>query len=1032
MTRKISALVLAIMFFTSFASAVFAYPVNLDGLPFCGAGTENEPYRLSSAEELVLFSELVRNGSSMNGIYFILTDDIDMSGTDFSPIGCEAHPFAGSFDGLSHTVSNLCIDTDADFVGLFGCSTGVIRSINITDSVIRGGGSVGSVLGKGAAENCFSSALVYGVDRVGGIIGDGTAFDCVFTGSVTGETRVGGVTGEGSAYRSVNRGCVSGVSRVGGVSGLGVDFDSLDEGSFYESEHVAVDSKHSVAKFIRWALTHIDPASVPVNAQLFSQVYGTSPWEYFYGSVRTSTSQSSINSFYNNWYNQQMLRWQYDEITDDWSRSTYATDCQGLLDAWMTHEEGETTDINVQMNYANWCTNKGAIADIDREWVVGEAVFVWSKRLNKMGHIGWICGFDEDGEPLVVEARGLAFGVVVTRLCDRSWSHRGLMTVKFNYDADMKGKSKGSFEEDDFIDLAPSASPVRDIWDGTSASSFGGGSGTEDDPYLINNARQLAYLSDRVADGYSYNGKYFKLTSDIWLNDTAGWESWDCLNAPANIWRPIGYYTNKNNYSMFKGSFDGQGHTVYGVYFSYNRISFHGVFGYVGGNQDGCIKNLNVAQSFMEAVDNVGAIVGYIEGYGRIENCVNYGKVYGDHWIGGAVGCVRNDNGTTVINNCANLGRVRGATDTGGVVGYIYNNCRVTYGANYYYVKAYARTGGIVGRAKFASVDICRNDGIVRGVELVGGLIGNAVETSLRRSYNGHDIIGVYKTGGAVGLMSDASLVENVYNTCSVRANETAGGIAGAVYDSSVNAVYNLGSVSAWRKRGGITGIAGSSAQFTAAYMLEGCCENGTSVGAYLPNHAFAEEDSLLGFDFENIWRVDADTEYPFAEHIALRYSAEYIPEYIPAADPTPEPTPTATPEPTPTAAPEPTPTATPEPTPTATPEPTPEFTPEPTIPPIISTSLPTAAPTPTAAPSDTPEPAPTLYPSASPEPIYGDIDGDGVLTSTDALIILRLALDMLDADDFPNYPFADMNGDGLVTTADALTVLRLASGMND
>ena len=51
-----------------------------------------------------------------------------------------------------------------------------------------------------------------------------------------------------------------------------------------------------------------------------------------------------------------------------------------------------------------------------------------------MTHVGWICGFDSDGEPLAVEARGLSYGVVITRLDNRSWTHRGLMTKKFEYE----------------------------------------------------------------------------------------------------------------------------------------------------------------------------------------------------------------------------------------------------------------------------------------------------------------------------------------------------------------------------------------------------------------------------------------------------------------------------------------------------------------------------------------------------------------------------------------------------------------------
>ena len=41
----------------------------------------------------------------------------------------------------------------------------------------------------------------------------------------------------------------------------------------------------------------------------------------------------------------------------------------------------------------------------------------------KMTHIGWICG-SVNGEPLVVEARGLSYGVVITKLSQRGWTHR--------------------------------------------------------------------------------------------------------------------------------------------------------------------------------------------------------------------------------------------------------------------------------------------------------------------------------------------------------------------------------------------------------------------------------------------------------------------------------------------------------------------------------------------------------------------------------------------------------------------------------
>ena len=63
---------------------------------------------------------------------------------------------------------------------------------------------------------------------------------------------------------------------------------------------------------------------------------------------------------------------------------------------------------------------------------------------------------------------------------------------------------------------------------GTAVSlrAFAGGSGTEDDPYLISNGSELAYLAQQVNSGNSYENVHFKLTNDIYLNDTTDWELW--------------------------------------------------------------------------------------------------------------------------------------------------------------------------------------------------------------------------------------------------------------------------------------------------------------------------------------------------------------------------------------------------------------------------------------------------------------------------------------------------------------------------
>ena len=192
----------------------------------------------------------------------------------------------------------------------------------------------------------------------------------------------------------------------------------------------------NVLDFIRWALTHVNPNTVPSGAVLANGTatnVGAEPWHYLYGSVRTNTTAARIAERWKNYYSSHgWSKEAYDNATAKMQPDDYATDCQGLLDAYLTYVQGEKTDVNADYNYRKWCTGKGKTSEIERPYELGEAVFMANSG-GKMKHVGWICGFDVDGEPLVVEARGLSYGVVITRLEDRVWTHRGLMTKKFDY-----------------------------------------------------------------------------------------------------------------------------------------------------------------------------------------------------------------------------------------------------------------------------------------------------------------------------------------------------------------------------------------------------------------------------------------------------------------------------------------------------------------------------------------------------------------------------------------------------------------------
>ena len=99
---------------------------------------------------------------------------------------------------------------------------------------------------------------------------------------------------------------------------------------------------------------------------------------------------------------------------------------------------------------------------------------------------------------------------------------------------------------------------AQDVWDGTVATEFAGGTGTESDPYLIETGAQLAYLAQQTNQGYS--GYYYKLIADIELNSDVLTADFELNGTPANTWTPIGI----SNY--FSGYFDGGNHIVSGVY----------------------------------------------------------------------------------------------------------------------------------------------------------------------------------------------------------------------------------------------------------------------------------------------------------------------------------------------------------------------------------------------------------------------------------------------------------------------------------
>lgn len=211
------------------------------------------------------------------------------------------------------------------------------------------------------------------------------------------------------------------------------------------------------------------------------------------------------------------------------------------------------------------------------------------------------------------------------------------------------------------------------------------GFGIKNKPHLIRNVNDLKLLAEKVNSGEAYEGKHFKQTADIDLN-----------NEP---WTPIGTVINNGKDAKpFKGTFDGDGYKITNLKVTGNSNNA-GLFGYT---QDATIKNCNVTGE-VKGFNDVGGIVGNADGKTQILSCSFRGDVTGeDSYIGGIAGSAR---GT--IKNCYALADVTARIEiAGGIAGYAYHvtieNCY--YSGN---VPAGNSAGGIAGFVSGSTIKNC-------------------------------------------------------------------------------------------------------------------------------------------------------------------------------------------------------------------------------------------------------------------------------------------------------------------------------------
>ena len=188
-----------------------------------GEGIESNPYQIESAENLAFLAYMVNKGFDTRGMFFELTTDIDLNGSEDMPWipiglgdiyfyedGCERKPeitfipnnnFKGHFDGGGHKIYNMYIN-GTSIGGLFGtveqpCE---ITNVNMESGYIQnveyGGGIVGKCSNTIVILNCSNKVDISG-NYVGGILGHGTGkvVHCFNSGYIKGNNSAGGISG---------------------------------------------------------------------------------------------------------------------------------------------------------------------------------------------------------------------------------------------------------------------------------------------------------------------------------------------------------------------------------------------------------------------------------------------------------------------------------------------------------------------------------------------------------------------------------------------------------------------------------------------------------------------------------------------------------------------------------------------------------------------------------------------------------------------------------------------------------------------
>lgn len=777
------------------------------------AGKEKN-YVLKSADELMGFC-LLANGSidgeseNFNGWTLSLGNSIDLENSEWKPI----RSFAGAFDGKGYEITGLNVNyTDDDFnsktAGMFEKldSTGKILSLAVSGSVKADGkiNYVGGIVGtteSGSEIRFCRSNIAVEVDATngsatpllyGGVAGrvQGAISNCLNEGTITVKNinskncYIGGVAGQVDSAADLcwNTGSVtaSGTAKkkiyTGGIVGYGAATNCYNNGSV-----TGATGKNKKNKYVTGGISGNGNVT---NSYNLGAVSGQ-------GAAGITGSGTVVNSY-------------YADIAG--KTGIYVKDSAGITDA---DKSQSITITEVDGKKAYKVGNVELVDVLNGACKNISGALEWINKQEAPNNPVHITRWDGSFEPGVKGVITLVYdpnggeGAAVTEQQRVEGDTDGSFTIKSDTELGFKhengtflGWSKTAGGEVAFKlkndgSITPASVSVKKdetltlyaVW-----SPIWAGSGTEAAPYEIPDVGKLTALQTQVNEnGFSYTGKWFRLTNNIDLNN--------------ELWTPIGV----DALHSFGGSLDGGGKTISGLKVETNG-AWAGLFGSVRGTygvpmtmRDLTLKNGSVKFT-SSGTSCSGGLVAAVEGETVLElrnvvaeNLTVSGGIFGS---GGLLG-----RGRVAMTNCHNRGGSVTGGYAGGLAGMGYSNLQdhVLAGCtNSAKVVGKRTAGGMTGNETHSdgSYTSCANSGSISATQ--GYASGIAAGGSYERCSNSGAVTGQQ----AAGICVNGSKATNCSNTGAVTGTGTGTGYAAGIltndgYGGTVEFCWNTGKVEA-------------------------------------------------------------------------------------------------------------------------------------------------------------------------------------------------------------------------------------------